>query len=396
MALTPQKPILIELSNFRHDRGHCFAIQRVDLDGGDTQTDPMRSSLLLYEDGTPLGPPHSIHDAIAELGKGQYSHWSDTIYFSASDNSDPRHNGRRYHAGLPVLARKEGQREQKSGQAADPTIDKIFSLPMSASLRQDTGSALACRHALRSMYRRIVLLAPSRSGSEYFSHQLRSLGIDSEEFLTVGSSVSRGRAMPEGADEATFIAKVCDHAPNRIFCTKELVHRLMPLFAIGEFPQHLSEWHFIHLIRRNVVRQAVSLFLAEQTGRWRNDMAATAVLDPKEVTFTAIAKRVNEIFLARQRIDRFLGLFEIKALTIYYEELVAYPAQTMRRVQTFLQLSNSGFSPLPSGTKPAPTAQGADVNAALETSFRAELGRRLEYGQIGFEALLSTAANPDS
>ena len=54
------------------------------------------SSLVLFEDGEPLGPPHSAHADIRLLGRGRFSHWGARIYFSTSDRSDPRSNGRCY------------------------------------------------------------------------------------------------------------------------------------------------------------------------------------------------------------------------------------------------------------------------------------------------------------
>jgi predicted O-methyltransferase YrrM len=54
------------------------------------------SPLVLLEDGEPLGPAHCLHDDIRQQGRGRYSHWNGYILFSASDNSDPRFNGRRY------------------------------------------------------------------------------------------------------------------------------------------------------------------------------------------------------------------------------------------------------------------------------------------------------------
>ncbi len=55
------------------------------------------STLELYEDGRLLGPAHAAHADIRALGRGRWSHWgSNTIRFSASDDSDPRTNRRRY------------------------------------------------------------------------------------------------------------------------------------------------------------------------------------------------------------------------------------------------------------------------------------------------------------
>ena len=55
-----------------------------------------RSDLLLFESGRQIGPPHASHVAIRDKGLGRYSHWNDTLYFSATDCSDPRANGRSY------------------------------------------------------------------------------------------------------------------------------------------------------------------------------------------------------------------------------------------------------------------------------------------------------------
>lgn len=65
----------------------------------DTSPHPTRSDVHLYENGVLLGPAHSPHSEIGSLGNGRYSHWFTgrmIIMFSASDNSDPRSNGRVY------------------------------------------------------------------------------------------------------------------------------------------------------------------------------------------------------------------------------------------------------------------------------------------------------------
>lgn len=54
------------------------------------------SMLILLEDGMPLAAPHTAHHEIRRLGCGRYSHWGRYIYFSSSDNTDPRRNGRFY------------------------------------------------------------------------------------------------------------------------------------------------------------------------------------------------------------------------------------------------------------------------------------------------------------
>jgi hypothetical protein len=57
------------------------------------------SKLVLLENGRRL-VPHGLHANIQGIGRGLYSHWFDGrttyLWFSASDNSDPRTNGREY------------------------------------------------------------------------------------------------------------------------------------------------------------------------------------------------------------------------------------------------------------------------------------------------------------
>lgn len=57
------------------------------------------SPVVLYEDGKPLGPAHSMIGDITSKGGGRYTHLKGTgMVFSSSDNTDPRKNGRHYTA----------------------------------------------------------------------------------------------------------------------------------------------------------------------------------------------------------------------------------------------------------------------------------------------------------
>jgi hypothetical protein len=67
-------------------------------DISDSGATPTRSNLLVCENGYRLGPPHTIHADIGAKGNGRFSHWTAGFIFSASDNSDPNTNGRRYWA----------------------------------------------------------------------------------------------------------------------------------------------------------------------------------------------------------------------------------------------------------------------------------------------------------
>lgn len=99
---TPPGRIVVLLTRpYETFAGSAMAVAHIDLPGADTEACEC-SPLLLYEDGKPLGPAHSVHRDIADDGHGRFSHWhSQGIVFSASDNSDPNSNGRHYFAVTP-------------------------------------------------------------------------------------------------------------------------------------------------------------------------------------------------------------------------------------------------------------------------------------------------------
>lgn len=67
----------------------------------DTNERPTRSRLEVFENGRPIGPAHTVHAEIIARGSGRFSHYDQYVYFSATDNSDVRTNGRAYVASHP-------------------------------------------------------------------------------------------------------------------------------------------------------------------------------------------------------------------------------------------------------------------------------------------------------
>lgn len=75
------------------ESGHCYIAV---LPGYLLSDLGSHSSLHLFEDDRALGPAHAPHDEIRASGGGRFAHWGPRLYFSASDNTDPRANGRSY------------------------------------------------------------------------------------------------------------------------------------------------------------------------------------------------------------------------------------------------------------------------------------------------------------
>jgi SAM-dependent methyltransferase len=94
--------VTLDHMSMRHDRGNCWAVEIPGTASGDSEENPLGSTLELYEDHLPLGPRHALHDSIRKQGQGRFSHWRSTLFFSTSDNSDPTENNRQYVVATPV------------------------------------------------------------------------------------------------------------------------------------------------------------------------------------------------------------------------------------------------------------------------------------------------------
>lgn len=135
----------IPVEAIRHEQGFAYIVTMDFGEEGDKYTSN-GSQLQLFEDGKPLGPAHSVHQAIRDQGGGRYSHWTrEGLYFSTSDNTDPRTNGRVYEVastnphsmlgGIEGLPQTEHTHvEEITSSSAEYTIEMGGTLDMENTL----------------------------------------------------------------------------------------------------------------------------------------------------------------------------------------------------------------------------------------------------------------------
>jgi cephalosporin hydroxylase len=95
---------LLPITDFVPRSGFCFTTRLPQF--GDSADVPSSAQTRLFENGSEIGPAHSLHKDIEEVGRGRYSHWGHDLYFSSSDGSSPKKNQRRYHVLLEQPAEK--------------------------------------------------------------------------------------------------------------------------------------------------------------------------------------------------------------------------------------------------------------------------------------------------
>ena len=91
----------LNVSAAASDTGYSYIIKQTFGVPADTSTFPKQSVLRVFENGVELSPPHAIHSSIRTYGQGRFSHSAtstgvEALRFSASDNSNPKTNGKTY------------------------------------------------------------------------------------------------------------------------------------------------------------------------------------------------------------------------------------------------------------------------------------------------------------
>ncbi|HLO78544.1 MAG TPA: hypothetical protein VK196_18980, partial [Magnetospirillum sp.] len=112
----------------QHESGYAWAVvpEQIGLDalvkGG------LSPRMEVYEDGSRLGPANAIFEEIGSAGAGRYALTRGKFIFTASDNSDPRTNGRQYEL-----------------RASQPEDDAPLPLPRIMHVGITGGCNLTCR-----------------------------------------------------------------------------------------------------------------------------------------------------------------------------------------------------------------------------------------------------------
>ena len=199
-----------------------------------------------------------------------------------------------------------------------------------------------------------------RSGSTLLSQLLADTGIagaPKEHFFhNIGPDKPRGDIIP---DYRAFLERVlaADTTPNGVFGSKvgggywnDFVRRLRAVDGLEDLPLKAAldslfpDLRYLHLTRRNKVRQAVSHWMAIQSGRW-SSADAVAKADPA-YDFAAIDHLLSEIIFREAVWAEFFSANGIRPFVITYEDFVTQPAATVDAVLHHLEIERpADFTP---------------------------------------------------
>jgi SAM-dependent methyltransferase len=99
-----KKNVEVLQAPFRDSGGYAWEVDLPQLkDFTDIVQNSTKSSMMLYEDGQPIGFAHVPLQHIQTYGKSRYSHLNDKLYFSTTDNTDPNVNKKIYSYAMNIV-----------------------------------------------------------------------------------------------------------------------------------------------------------------------------------------------------------------------------------------------------------------------------------------------------
>ena len=178
----------------------------------------------------------------------------------------------------------------------------------------------------RRFDKKIIVAAGARTGSHLLCEKLEFHGVDVRESFSTNRILNKSakkniRSLP-GYCEYLFKQS----ASNGAFGVKGGVSILSIPFWCGEMPEFAREWGWIYLKREDVVKQAISHFLAQRSGAFRSRSADRArVVAEGEYDAIAIRDFVISHSRANQMWEDLFAALSLEPCRITYEQLAADP-----------------------------------------------------------------------
>ena len=183
----------------------------------------------------------------------------------------------------------------------------------------------------------LIILSTPRSGSTFFSDLIRknNICIPHEYFQTCHYIPLMGRRWG-CIDENGFLNR-----EKYISCL--IKYRTSPKGWLGLnlHGEHLEtfakiemllpdvNFHFVHIERRNKLLQAISFYVASQTGKWSSYFDA---LGDAEYTFDGIKRKLHAIHHQNVLIQAYLNARNHSVTTLCYEDLIASPETSLKGI----------------------------------------------------------------
>lgn len=219
--------------------------------------------------------------------------------------------------------------------------------------------------------RKFYIAMSSRTGSTLLSETLIRYGLLVGEYFSLAHvKQMKQRGVQDYGELCSRYA--AEHAPNGAFGAKGTLQMLMPLFVAGEFPTGIPQWKFIYVTRLNLVRQAISIVVAEKTEAWDSRSKRNRELSDGDYSAAEIADRMRSILTGQAWLEFFFASYRIEPLRLTFEQIVADPSKVADHVADYCGLARNEEFARQEETQPL-QSQTTELNLEWERRFRRDV-----------------------
>ncbi len=121
--------------------------------------------------------------------------------------------------------------------------------------------------------------------------------------------------------------------PNGVFGVKSHFNQLLSLFDYGLLNRYFPKMKFVRIVRRDVIKQAVSLSIAAQTNKWTSHGEAVRqpLYNAEEIT-----RYLHSILTEISGWEKFNSVNNIDPHIVYYEDIVGDASGVCRNLCRFV------------------------------------------------------------
>lgn len=190
-----------------------------------------------------------------------------------------------------------------------------------------------------------VICFTERSGSTMLCSILKATGVLGmpEEYLNPRGSIQLFLDKYPASNILQYFDALRRHqiSTNGVFGIKTCFIDFEPLINHQMISKLLNPVKFIYLMRKDIVLQAISAYVARCSGIWHltEDGIITDGQEIKsdcEYDEAAILSHVDRLIYERMQWERFFALYSIDPLRVAYEEVLEEPEKLVRHIAKFL------------------------------------------------------------
>jgi LPS sulfotransferase NodH len=178
-------------------------------------------------------------------------------------------------------------------------------------------------------------------------------------------------------------------SPNGVWGAKLLWEDFSFLQGFPAFRAMFSEARIYLLTRRSKLRQAVSYFLAQQTGQWMATDPASKPIEEVEFDFSTIRAHLDRLILQEGRWQSILEVSAIPYRDIVFEQLAADPHGMVHSIAADMGVwaAGDGAEPLRVSTEMVPQANARTREFVEEFCRLTDFRNQRPSGGIEYEGL---------